>query len=86
MKQSGKRAQRRNRGNGRVRHLDGIWRQPRKSWVQIAKNGNGTVWFVWYLADFDTACSPKIGGAIEEVFRASELRDPETDIPTTEVE
>ncbi len=86
MKRPGKRAQRRNRGRGLVRHLDGIWRQPKKTWAIIARHQSGRAWFVWMLTDEKTAWSPKIARAIEEAFEADTLTDPETDIPIRQVE
>ena len=86
MKRPGKRAQRRNRGRGLVRHLDGVWRQPKKVWALIAKHESGRVWFVWMLTNEKAAFSPKITHAIDEAFEADLVKDPDEDIPTTEVD
>ena len=86
MKRPGKRAKRRNRGKGRIQHRDGIWRQPKKVWALQARHESGRSWFIWMLMDEKVACSPKISHAIDEAFQADALKDPDEDIPTTEVE
>ena len=86
MNHKNKRGRRRDRGCGRVRHLDGVWRQPKKVWALIAKHESGRVWFVWMLTNEEAAFSPKITHAIDEAFEAGLLKDPAGDIPTTEVD